>query len=439
MGAWNMTVLAPGLMLVGMAAGILLLDLRRVYRQIVAWLSMTALTAAPLLMLIALSSKKTVAPEMLTGDGPAALWSLFFCGIGSIIVLTRLGQAVQDRHAPTDNADDALTLLQAAGALIVAQSTHLLPLTIGLVTLHLVSIAWADLRLAWSRLIASGAGLACLLLGLALLYGTAGSLSLPIIVQRFHAPDAAANPMVVLSIGLIAVGLVAPWIAALIHSPLSLPEAWPDAWMQVGAMLAVLIRLGPAWPEAWRGWMALGGAVLAEMSYLAALRQHARHPAQLALSDLTAAQVGMLLTLWGLAPANSPVLFYGLIAATLSLLCLWAARPLASERPAWWMRAAAIVGLLSLAGLPPLMGGMAVLGLWASAVAHVEMAAVLWLNQACAWLMTGQWLFHTFRPSHLSPDTPPLERSLIALSAAAALIIGGLAGESVWNWLARFI
>jgi NADH-quinone oxidoreductase subunit N len=455
-------ILVPLLTLVGTAVGVLLCDLWGTTQRLSAWVSLTSLIVAPVLMLIVVvSGQGGTAQGMLIGDGIAALWALLFCAAGGIAILIEVGH-MQD--APSlGGGTYALVLFAVSSALIVAQSAHMLPLAIGLATLHVSLAALSGLRTAWQYLVVHSLGLACFLFGLALLYGATGSLQVDMVAEVLNRQASASptNPLAMLGLGLVVGGLLLPlgivpfhtWLPGLWQRS-SLPGGCLMSHLLPGAALAALLRLGGVWSGRLTVLLAILGTLSVGLGYVYALRAGSIRGA---LAGIVIARSGTwLLSLLVLRSANWAILFYLLLSSSLNLFCLWAMVACASPEGKWTpvditglgsrhpgLALVATLCLLNIVGVPPLAGAVGQLYLY-----HVAIAAgygwtigLVVAGSLLAWLLAGRWMMAMWM--HPAPDREPIrvapEILLIAFGAAAGIVWAGLYARTALNWFASLV
>jgi NADH-quinone oxidoreductase subunit N len=458
-------ILVPLLTLVGTAVGVLLCDLWGTTQRLSAWVSLTSLIVAPVLMLIVVvSGQGGTAQGMLIGDGMAALWALLFCAAGGIAILIGLGR-MQD--APSlGSGTYALVLFAVSSALIVAQSAHMLSLAIGLATLHVSLAALSGLRTAWRYLVVHGLGLACFLFGLALLYGATGSMQVDMVAEVLNRQTSASstNPLAMLSLGLVAGGLLLPlgivpfhtWLPGLCQRS-SLPGGCLMSHLLPGAALAALLRLGCHAASVTYNLtvlLAILGTLSVGLGYVYALRAGLIREA---LAGIVIARSGTwLLSLLVLRSANWAILFYLLLSSSLNLFCLWAVVACASPEGKWapvditglgsrhpGLALVATLCLLNVVGVPPLAGAVGQLYLVHVAIAagYGWMVGLTIAGSLLAWLLAGRWMMAMWM--HPTPGREPIrvapEILLVALGAAAGIVWAGLYARTILNWFASLV
>jgi len=441
----NGVILISLLTLVGATIGILGLGSWIRTPRLSAWVALTTLIAAPVLMLIVIiSGQGGTLQNMLVGDGQTALWAIYFCSIGGIATLIGLGQMAAtppDREAGSQHAGTyALILLAVSGALVVAQAVHMLSLLIGLAITYVALLALLGVRAARAGFVVQCVGLACILFGAALLYGATGTLYFPAIVERLY--GGGTNWMVSLAGGLLVAGTLVAAGSSLIH----LEESAVPPITQVWAILILTGVTVAAWnhlPTVWRGEYAVPLAVLAGCLHLVGYGSAlwARH-ANRALVGIGIAQAASVL-LATAANAGEGTTFYLLFANSLSLVGIWAGTVGGVSRAQPWLAVPTTLCLLSLSGMPPLAGFLAqlhVLQTVASA-GWGWAGGLLALGMIMAWIVAGRWLLSIWHTVPDEPSSQPAspEAILVALLASATLMLEGLYAEPLYNWITNLV
>jgi NADH-quinone oxidoreductase subunit N len=453
--------LIPLLALVGTALGILVAELWQAPWRFSAWLALTGMTVtAALALIVVLSGQSSVIQGVLAIDGTAALFTLLFCAAGAVVVLLELGSVRTERGARY-----ALVLFVISGAVIVAQSTHLLTLVLGLTIATVASSALIGFVAAWQHHVQQIASLACVLFGAVLLYGAAGSLRFDILVDRLGplAAETQANPLAALGLGFTLGGLGIPLGIVPFHTSASgiLRRMRARDGCLVSLLLAqvaaaALTHLAGTWSSIGTALVTTLGAVSLLYGYADALRRRRVHDA---LQGVVMAQSGTLLLHIALIPTEGWTrLFYALGNAGLNLACLWAAvvnartggdtplqlddlAGLGRRRP--WLAGALTLCLLNLAGAPPLTG--AVSRLWllrATWTAGQEWAAALAVGGSlAAWFFAGRWtltLWMSARKERAWAPTTP-EVIVVGVAAGGGMLLAGIYAGPIWHWIAAVV
>jgi len=453
--------LIPLLALVGTALSILLAELWQAPWRFSAWLALAgmAVTAA-LFLIVVLSGQSGVIQGMLAIDGTAVLFTLLFCAAGAVVVLLELGSVRTERGARY-----TLVLFAISGAAIVAQSTHLLTLALGLTTAAVASSALLGSAVAWRHHVQQIVSLACVLFGAVLLYGAAGSLRLDMLVDRLGPPatEGQANPLAALGLGLTLGGLslplgILPWT---VWAPgplgrMNTRDGCVGSLLLAQVSVAALARLAGTWSSTAGALIATLGAASVLYGYTNALCRHRVHDA---LVGVVMAQSGAILLHIALVPVEgSTRLFYALGNAGLNLACLWAAAVnartsgsdplqlddlagLGRRRP--WLAGALTLCLLNLASAPPLSGAVSRVWLlragWAAGQKWAAAMAIA--GSLTAWLFAGRWTLTMWmsprKERAWAPTTP--EIVVVGVTAAAGMLLAGIYAGPVWRWIAAVI
>lgn len=444
----NLLILAPLLILIADAAGILLSAGSELYRsgkakqRLSAWIAMTGLAAAPALkLMVILSGQGGDVQGTLIGDGAGMLWTLFFCAVGLAVIAFSL-----EGPLPDSGDHHALILLAISGALIVAQAIHILALALGLAIFYTALCALSKPFVVWQRAVAHGIGLACLFLGIALLYGTTGSLHIPAVAEQLSKPVGTSNSLSTLGVALVVGGALVPpanWLFIPANDKTTLPGEILTWLTLPGTTIAALSRLIQAQTKNISLLLEILGILLAISGYFAAFRVQ---PFKKALMGLAIACLGTLILSLGMPSVGQGMLWYLLISQALSLVCLWTLpiNDLAGLGQAHPQLVVAVtLCLLNLAGMPPLAGAAAQLGLIKAAAENGQgwMAVPIIAWNLCAWLWAGRWLatmwFHSSSGRDL--EYPALANALIAWTVAGGALLAGLYAEPIWQWMANLV
>ncbi|MBN1583886.1 MAG: hypothetical protein JXA89_24475 [Anaerolineae bacterium] len=458
-------VLIPLTALVSAAIGVLLLDLLDARPRLLAWVSLTSLAVAPALALIVVFSEQGGLVEgMLTGDGTSTLWTIFFCGIGGVSILLEWQSMVAWR----DGGHYALLLFAVSGTLVVAQSTHMLSLALGLATLYISLDGLSRLETAWPYLLVHNMGLASLAFGIALLYGATGTFHLDLMADVLHQQLAVgkSNPLGTLGLGFLVGGLIVPLVISLLsrwspqtHQTTRRPEELYTILLP-STTITALGRLASIWPAHLDIILAILSLCMIGIGYITALRSRT---IETTLHSIAIAQAGLVLIVlqdpisastWGLV-------LYLFISSSASLTGLWALVAqinsnlgrtttktalshnsiigLGQRQP--WLAAAATLCLLNLAGAPPLAGSVGQLHLYYNIVENGFPWQTWFIigNAVGIWLLVARWVTAIWRnPTQQQErvDVNP-EITILLLVSIAGVLLAGLYAEPVLNWLVR--
>jgi NADH-quinone oxidoreductase subunit N len=421
-----------------------------------AWLSVAVLVIVmALTLLVILSGSSTIIEGMLSVDGQAAVFALYVCGVGIATTFLELG-ARQD----TDSTRYALLLLIVAGAIIVAQAVHLVPLAAGLFVLYVASTALLAPSAAFQHFLAHAISLACIVLGASMLYGVSGTLRINAAASAVGGPTLdAGNPLAMLGTGMLIAGLGLPLgivpfhlVCRDIYTRSSSTRSMLVALGQPAAALAATSRMHDLWPVG----TAAGLIILAASSILYGLWYSLRTDRiSGVLYGVSMVQAGELLLCTTLiSEADPTLLLYSLLAHGPISTVLWATSVntrhpnkdplllsdldgLADRR--FWLAAVLTICLLSMAAVPPLAGAATKLYLGQAALTSGNLALVGLISFEVLgnWLLLGRFLVGMWlrpRVDRLwSPSTP--EVAAVALISMACVLVLGLYAETAFNWL----
>jgi NADH-quinone oxidoreductase subunit N len=327
-----------------------------------------------------------------------SLQAVILLGALGCLLLARDGAGARDRAA-----HHTLLLTAAAGAAAAAAGRDLATLVIAVEVASLPVIALVGLRreaagaqAAVTLLLTAVTSLGLLLMGVALLYAATGDLYLEAIAQALSAPDLPRAVLLVASLGVVLAVAGLGFKVSAVPFHLWTPDTYAGAPLPVAAFLAVvskaagfaaivvLLAIGvPALVDTWAPVIGVVAVATMTVGNVIALRQRI---AVRLLAWSTVAQAGWVLLPLAAAPFASP---RSAVAASVAYLAAYAAgsllvfavvvlvarhhrageehtindyRGLVRREPV--ATAALVLGLVSLAGLPP-----GVLGLVAKVLA----------------------------------------------------------------------
>jgi NADH-quinone oxidoreductase subunit N len=406
----NFLVIAPEIVVLITALLVMMADLflGKEQKGRLAWVSLVGVLAAAGLSYYIWDGSDPALQDMLVADG----YALFL----NLVILTAAALAILFSVEYTGRAGLArgeyytLLLLSTTGMMLMAAATNLVTIFMALEILSialyvLVGLNRAELRSAEAALkylllgaFASG----FLLYGIALIYGQTGTTSLAGIRAHVTSLGGEFPALLMVGMGLMIVGF--GFKVALVPFQMWTPDAYEGAptsitaFMSVGAKAAGFAALGRVLLYAlgdlsgdWVWVLAVLSALTMTVGNLAALRQR-NLKRMLAYSSI--AHAGYILV--GLAAGNelgtSAVLFYlfayafmniGAFAILIAVGRLDSSTQggetladmagLAARKP--WLAVAMTLFLLSLAGVPPLVGFMAKFYVFGAAVE----AGLIWL------------------------------------------------------------
>ena len=361
-----------------------------------------------------------------------------------------------------------LILFVGAGLMLMAEASHLL---MAVVAMELVSLSGYCLvglgrdarssEAALKYLLFGALSSGLMLFGLSLLYGLTGALEFGALRVALEAAAPSAQPLLMTATALVLAGLA--FKVSMVPFHMWTPDVYEGAPLPVTALLSVgpkaaglllllrLIRaLGPAWTLLQPALLVLTMATMT-LGNLAALSQT---NIKRLLAYSTIAQAGYLfigVIVPGPAGVASVLIYLAAylvmnmgIFACAAAACrmartesIEAFRGLAQRHPA--LALASAVCLLSLAGLPPLVGFIGKLLLFGAAIesGYVALAVVGAVNSAIAlyYYVNLIRLMYLQAPTHVTSLRPSLGvQTGVALCAAATLLLGLFPSELL-AWL----
>jgi NADH-quinone oxidoreductase subunit N len=406
----NFLVIAPEIVVLITALAVMIVDLflTREQRSRLAWLSLVGVLAAAGVSYYIWDGSNATLQNMMVADGYALFLNLVILTAAALAILFsveytgRVGLARGEYYT--------LLLLSTTGMMLLTASINLMTIFMALEILSislyvLVGLNRAELRsteaaLKYFLLGAFASGF--LLYGMALLYGQTGTTSLASLHDYAASLGGEFPPLLMVGLGLMIVGF--GFKVALVPFHMWTPDAYEGAptsvtaFMSVGAKTAgfaalgrvVLYALGDLNGE-WVWVLAVLSALTMTVGNLAALRQ-TNLKRMLAYSSI--AHAGYILV--GVAAYNelgtSAMLFYLFAYAFMNVgafaILIAVGRfdssaeggetlndlaGLAARKP--WLAAAMTLFMLSLAGVPPLVGFLAKFNVFSAAV----QAGLVWL------------------------------------------------------------
>jgi NADH-quinone oxidoreductase subunit N len=396
--------------------------------------------------------------ETLTFDGRFALDDVTGWTTIMIVVVTGFTVLLAPawlRSDPRAGEYHALLLFAALGASLLAGASELLELTAALLLAAVPGYVLAAYHRAsplateagMKYFLVGGLTNVGLLLGVVLLFGAAGT-------TEYTALSEVTDPALVIGgLALVAVGLAFEIGALPAHA--WLPDVAQGAPAPSAAFLTVAPKLGalvalarlvaqlPAEVVGWRALIALLAATTMTLGNLAAFWQDDVRRL-LGWSSVSQAGYGLMaLVALGRSSTAIPALLYFVVAYALGNVAAFAVvthlrgrtaladyAGLARRRP--WVAAALTIALLSLTGIPPLVGFIAKLELFGAAID----AGYAWLA-VLAVVNTVASLFYYLRviaPMYLREPTgevhvlSPTTGAVAAVAAAATLLVAAASG-----------
>jgi len=390
--------LAPLLVIAGGALLVLLLDafIEKEAKDFPAYVSILILAASALVSIRSWNQGLTYFDGMLRLDN-LALFFILLLTIGVAFVCL-IGMKYLSLQGVPSGEFYGLLLLALSGLMIMTSSSHFLVIFLGLEVLSVSSYALAGLKRTEEKsgesavkyfLMGSFAS-AFLVLGLALLFGSCGSLEIPVITARL-ASTSEGQVLALVGLGLVVIGFA--FKIALVPFHMWTPDVYEGAPTPVAAFFSVgpktagfAVLLKPLLPY-WNGavksqaffWLVAGVAVLTMVvGNLTAIRQK-NIKRLLAYSSISHAGYILLAVL---AADASSLLFYLSVYLFMSLGAFGALMALAKKDTEYveiddfagvgfkypWIGAIFAVFLFSLAGFPPTGGFLAKFYVFAGAV-----------------------------------------------------------------------
>jgi NADH-quinone oxidoreductase subunit N len=406
----NLMVVIPEIVVLVTALLVMLVDLflPKEQKSRLAWLSLVGVLLAAGVSYLLWDETSVALQNMLVADGYALFFNLAILAAAALAILFSVDYA--ERTGLAQGEYYTLLLLSTTGMMLMAAAINLMTIFLALEILSvalyaLVGLNRAELRSAEAALkyfllgaFASG----FLLYGMALIYGQAGTTSLPAVREYVLSQQGDFAPLLLVGLGLMIVGF--GFKVALVPFQMWAPDAYEGAptsvtaFMSVGAKAAgfaalgriVLYALGDLQGD-WVWVLAVLSALTMSVGNLVALRQ-TNLKRMLAYSSI--AHAGYILT--GVAAGSeagaSAILFYlfayafmnvGAFAVLIAVgrfpgsaqggETLDDLAGLAGRKPGLALVMALF--MLSLAGVPPLAGFLAKLYVFSAAV----QAGLTWL------------------------------------------------------------
>ena len=337
-------------------------------------------------------------PRLAMGDtwaiDGAGIWArLLVLAASAACVLLAPGWLRSDRR---HGEFYGVLLLGVLGAMLMAGAADLLQLTMAVLLSSVTGYALAAWHRQWALSVEAGmkyflVGLftnTLLLVGVTLLFGLAGSTRLGVLASALAAaPRAPLLPVVALGLTLVGVlfklGAVPahPWVPDVAQGAPAPSAAFLTVVPKIGAALALLrlLQAFPAQAESWRLLLALLALATMTLGNLMALWQS---DLRRLLGWSSVSQVGYALmapAVLGTSGQAAPALLFFLAGYAAGNIGAFAVvthlrgrtelahyRGLVAQRP--WTAAALVLALLSLVGIPPLVGFAGKLALFTAAL-----------------------------------------------------------------------
>jgi NADH-quinone oxidoreductase subunit N len=462
----DLILLLPELLLVGVALGLILVarHVRRA-RSAATWVVIAAAGAIYLAWELSRATPGTAFDDTIAGDGYAQFFKILFAAALALAALLSVRHLETERVRPAEFC--VLLLLASTGMMLSAAALDLLTLYLGLELTTLCSYILVGItrerpasnEAAIKYFLLGSFASALLLYGIALAYGVTGATHFAGIAAALTERSLGQNPLLLVSIALLAGGLAFKIAAVPFH-------AWaPDAYQGAGAPVAAFLAAGSK---------AAGLAALGRVCLVAfAPEQHVWSVILVALAALSMA-IGSLLAvpqfdmkrlLAYSSIAHAGYALLGLISgtpegasATMSYAFIYAFMTLGAfgvvvglgdrgETLAGFQGLAAtspvtaglmLLFLLSLTGIPPTAGFAAKFGVILSAVSAGQIALAV-LAVACSVVSAFFYLrivvlMYVTEPQGLAPERFPIEVSAALVVSAAVIVIGGIFPDTLATW-----
>jgi NADH-quinone oxidoreductase subunit N len=462
----DLIVLAPELVLVGMALALILVARHvRSARLGAIWVVVAAAAAILSGCLFAGGVSRTAFAGAIAGDGYAQFFHVLFAATLALTALLSVRHLEAERVPPAEYY--SLLLLAATGMMLAAAAADLLILYLGLELTTLCS--YLLVGITRERFLSNEAAIkyfllgsfasALLLYGIALSYGVTGATDFPALASAVQERSLTEHPLLLVGVALVAVGLAFKIAAVPFHT--WAPDAYQGAMTPVAAFLAAgskaagLAVLGRvclvAFAPEQRIWsdILLGLAILsmAVGSLLAVAQTNMKR--LLAYSSIAHAGYALMGFIPGTPDGASATMTYAFIYAFMTLGAfgiviglgergedLEGYRGLAATSP----RVAALMFLflLSLTGIPPTAGFVAKFSVILSAISagYVVLAvvAVLCSVVSAFFYLRVAVLMYMTEPQGSAPTRFPVAVSAALAVAAFVTIIGGIFPGTLATW-----
>ncbi len=399
------------------------------------------------------------------GDGYAQFFKLLFAATLALAALLSVGHLEAERVPPAEFC--ALLLLASTGMMLTASSLDLLTLYLGLELMTLCSYILVGItrdrpasnEAAIKYFLLGSFASALLLYGIALAYGVTGATDYASIARALGQHGASENPLLLVSVGLLAGGLAFKIAAVPFHA--WAPDAYQGASAPVAAFLAAgskaaglaalgrvtLVAFGPE-QQLWSVILVGLAALSMTLGSLIAVTQ-TDMKRLLAYSSIAHAGYALLGLIPGTPAGTSATMTYAFVYAfmTLGAFGIVVALGERGERLAGYRGLAAtspvtaglmLLFLLSLTGIPPTAGFAAKFAVILSAVraGHVALAV---LAVACSVVSAFFYLriaalMYMAEPQGAAPARIPAAVFAAVAVAAAVTLVGGLLPDTWAGW-----
>jgi NADH-quinone oxidoreductase subunit N len=445
----------PALLVTGTALVVLAVDMAissetgHGLHEVLAWLGVLGLVAAMIASAALWNLGGAAFGNTLVADRYGLFFTVLVCGASAVVTL----MAVDFLEIARIRIGEfySLVLFATAGMVLMATGNDLMVLFLGLEIMSLAVYVLAGIARDEPR--ATEAALKYFLLGayatgfflfgIALLYGATGATRLDLVAARLGA-ESAANPLVLLGVGFLLVGF--GFKIAMMPFHAWTPDVYEGAPTAVTTLMAVGVKAAafaafarvflhdlPGLEGAWTGVLWLLAALTMTVGNLCALAQQ-NVKRMLAYSSIAHAGYALVGMVAGTPDGGASVLFYLLAYALTNLGAFGVVMALgrvgaANERLEDYagvgfahplLGFAMAVSMLSLTGMPPLVGFAGKFYLFSAAVdaGYVGLAVIGVLNS----LVSAYYYFGVIRQMYMVEGTPRIDPLAARPYLAAGLI-----------------
>jgi NADH-quinone oxidoreductase subunit N len=462
----DLILLIPELVLVGMALGLTLVA-RRVQRARSAATCVVIAAIAAIYCAWAFSGEgpTTAFDGTITGDGYAQFFKILFAATLALAALLSVKHVDAERVRPAEFY--ALLLLASTGMMLAGSALDLLTLYLGLELMTLCSYILVGItrdrptsnEAAIKYFLLASFASAILLYGIALAYGVTGATDFAAIASALSERRSGQNPLLLVSIALLAAGLAFKIAAVPFHA--WAPDAYQGASAPVAAFLAAgskaaglaalgrvcLVAFAPE-QHIWSGILVGLAALSMAVGSLIAVSQ-SNMKRLLAYSSIAHAGYALLGLIPGTPEGVSTTMTYAFVYSFMTLGAFGVVIGLGErgENLAGYHGLAAtspvtaglmFLFLLSLTGIPPTAGFAAKFAVILSAVRAGYIALAV-LAVACSVVSAFFYLrvvvlMYMTEPEGLAPGRFPAAVSAALAVAAFVTVLGGILPGTLLNW-----
>jgi NADH-quinone oxidoreductase subunit N len=465
----DLILLLPELVLAGVAVALILFA-RHVQRarSAATWVVIATLAATCVLWAFSSKGPTTAFEGTIAGDAYAQFFKTLFAATLTLAALLSVRQLEAERVRSSEFY--ALLLLASTGMMLAASALDLLTLYLGLELMTLCSYVLVGItrdrstsnEAAIKYFLLGSFASALLLYGIGLAYGVTGATDFATIASALTERSLAQNPLLLVSIVLLAGGLAFKIAAVPFHA--WAPDAYQGASAPVAAFLAAgskaaglaalgrisLVAFAPEqriWSVILVGFAALSMAI---GSLLAVSQSDMKR--LLAYSSIAHAGYALMGLISGTPEGMSATMTYAFVYAFMTLGAfgvviglgergenLTGYRGLAATSPV--TAGLMLLFLLSLTGIPPTAGFAAKFAVILSAVraGHIALAvlAVSCSVMSAFFYLRVAVLMYMAEPQGLAPGRFPAGVFAALVVAALVTLIGGIFPDALAAWTAR--